>query len=34
LLRSDPADPHALDEVDGVVEETNAMLAYYEQVTR
>jgi hypothetical protein len=32
LLRSEPADPHALDAADGVVEEMNAMLAYYEHV--
>lgn len=32
LLRNDPADPHALDEVDGVVEEMNAVLTYHEQV--
>jgi len=32
LLRSAPADSHALDDVDGVVEEMNAMLAHYEQV--
>jgi hypothetical protein len=32
LLRSEPADSHALDDVDDVVEQMNAMLAYYEQV--
>lgn len=32
VLRGDPADAHALDEVDDVVEEMSALLAYYEQV--
>jgi hypothetical protein len=32
MLHSDPADPDALDELDGVVEDMDAMLAFYEQV--
>jgi hypothetical protein len=32
MLRGDPADPDALDDLDGVVEDMDAMLAFYEQV--
>jgi Family of unknown function (DUF6959) len=32
MLHGDPADPDALDELDGVVEEMDSMIAFYEQV--